>query len=180
SGHIQMVTYLYKKGANPNLSDNQGYNALHLAAHAGHAMMILYLVSIGMDVDAGDTMGRTALMWAAYQGNSNESMEVLIKENALLDKTDSTGFTALHWAIAIAMTTNEMSNYHRFSYLIHPDDRDLPAYRRRTVNPFDMGPIGNCMNFWDGSSGSQDVDWFTIYEVPPLPIKRMKTGPQLV
>jgi palmitoyltransferase len=88
-----------KNGADPRQKDNQGYNALHLAAHAGHAMMILYLISSGMDVDDIDTMSRTALMWTAYQGNSSESMEVLIQQKAFLDKADSTGFTALHWAV---------------------------------------------------------------------------------
>ena len=31
AGHVQMVTYLYMKGADPYLRDTQGYNALHLA-----------------------------------------------------------------------------------------------------------------------------------------------------
>ncbi|KAJ3190692.1 Palmitoyltransferase zdhhc13 [Irineochytrium annulatum] len=99
NGHIQMVTFLFKKGADPLIRDNQGYNSLHLAAHAGHSMMITYLVAVGVDVDAPDTMGRTALMWAAYQGNSSEAMNVLIKHKANVDRTDSTGFSALHWAV---------------------------------------------------------------------------------
>ncbi|KAJ3216308.1 Palmitoyltransferase zdhhc17 [Dinochytrium kinnereticum] len=99
SGHVQMATFLIQKGATPLKKDNQGYNALHLAAHAGHAMMLIYLVAVGVDADSPDTMGRTALMWTAYQGNSPESMEAVIKLKATLDITDSTGYTALHWAI---------------------------------------------------------------------------------
>ncbi|KAJ3102928.1 Palmitoyltransferase zdhhc17, partial [Phlyctochytrium bullatum] len=99
SGHIQMVTLLIHKGSNPLIKDNQGYNALHLAAHAGHSMMLIYLVAIGVDVDSPDTMGRTALMWTAYQGNSIESMNAVITQKATLDMTDSTGYTALHWAV---------------------------------------------------------------------------------
>ncbi|KAJ3351031.1 Palmitoyltransferase zdhhc17 [Kappamyces sp. JEL0680] len=98
SGHVQMVTLLYKKGANLHIKDAQGYNALHLAVHAGHLMMIVYLVSIGVDVDSRDTMNRTPLMWSAYQGNSVEGMQELIRCGAVLDLVDSTGYTALHWA----------------------------------------------------------------------------------
>ncbi|KAJ3286782.1 palmitoyltransferase akr1 [Rhizoclosmatium sp. JEL0117] len=110
SGQIQMATYLMKKGANPNLYDKQGYNSLHLAAHAGHAMMMIYLIVMGQDVDTLDTMGRTSLMWTAYQGNSEESMKVLIKQGALLDRTDSTGMTALHWAV--------VSNHLKFAKIL--------------------------------------------------------------
>ncbi|KAJ3073643.1 Palmitoyltransferase zdhhc17, partial [Quaeritorhiza haematococci] len=95
-----MVTYLYKKGGDPTRKDNQGYNALHLAAHAGHSMMITYLIhAVNMDVDTTDSMDRTPLMWTAYQGNSPDSMDVLIRAGADLDKVDKTAFTALHWAI---------------------------------------------------------------------------------
>ena len=95
-----MVDYLRKKGSNPALKDNQGYNALHLAAHAGHTFMIVYLLAAGMDVDEGDLMGRTALMWSAYQGISEDGLEELIKGNASLDSVDQTGYTALHWAVS--------------------------------------------------------------------------------
>ena len=56
AGHVQMVTLLYKKGADITLMDAQGYNALHLAVHAGHSMMIVYLISIGLEVDSRDSM----------------------------------------------------------------------------------------------------------------------------
>jgi ankyrin repeat protein len=95
-----MVTFLYQKGARLDVVDSQGYNILHLAAHAGHSMLIAYLLALGIDVDAPDAMGRTALMWVAYQGNSVESMDILLKEQPSLNKTDQTGFTALHWAVS--------------------------------------------------------------------------------
>ncbi|KAJ3376992.1 hypothetical protein HDU80_003530, partial [Chytriomyces hyalinus] len=105
-----MTTFLIKKGADPNIYDKQGYNALHLAAHAGHSMMIVYLITTGMDVDCLDTMGRTSLMWSAYQGNSEESMKVLISQGAVLDRVDSTGMTALHWAV--------VSNHMKFAKIL--------------------------------------------------------------
>ncbi|TPX58029.1 hypothetical protein PhCBS80983_g03427 [Powellomyces hirtus] len=99
SGHIQMVYVLSKAGANPALKDNQGYNALHLAAHAGHALMAVYLIASGMDIDSPDGMARTALMWSAYQGNSYDTIIELVRSGANVDLTDSTGYTALHWAV---------------------------------------------------------------------------------
>ncbi|KAI9350784.1 DHHC palmitoyltransferase-domain-containing protein, partial [Obelidium mucronatum] len=94
----------------PALFDKQGYNSLHLTAHTGHAMLAVYLITMGMDVDSLDTMGRTSLMWAAYQGNSEDTMRVLLKFNALIDRTDSTGMTALHWAV--------VSNHLKFAKIL--------------------------------------------------------------
>ena len=65
------------------------------------------------------------------------------------------------------MTTNEAINRMRFDYLTHPDDHQAPAYRKRTINPFNMGPIGNCIDFWSFEAGElNDISWFTIYETP--------------
>ncbi|KXS20428.1 ankyrin [Gonapodya prolifera JEL478] len=99
SGYMQMVTLLIQNGANPNERDNQGYNAMHLAAHGGHSMLLLYLVAYGMEVDTLDTMGRTPLMWVCYMGTSMDAFDILIRLNADLDRLDSTSFTALHWAL---------------------------------------------------------------------------------
>jgi hypothetical protein len=69
--------------------------------------------------------------------------------------------------IFINYTTNEAINYHRFDYLIHPDDLSAPTYRKRYINPFDMGPIGNCIDFWSKGSGPlKDISWFNIYDTP--------------
>ncbi|KAK5666769.1 palmitoyltransferase akr1 [Batrachochytrium dendrobatidis] len=69
--------------------------------------------------------------------------------------------------IAWSRTTNEVINHARFAYLTHPDDLDAPPYRRRILNPFDMGPISNCIGFWSGGGGKlRDVSWFDMYEVP--------------
>eukprot|EP00833_Pecoramyces_ruminatium_P011769 jgi/Orpsp1_1/1185801/evm.model.c7180000095352.1 len=99
SGYLQMVTLLYKHHADPNIIDNQGYNALHLAIHGGYPMITLYLISLGMKVDVLDPMDRTPLMWTAYLGNSLECARVLIRMGADVNLVDKTKFTALHWAI---------------------------------------------------------------------------------
>jgi hypothetical protein len=71
------------------------------------------------------------------------------------------------YQIMIGYTTNEAVNHRRFDYLVHPDDLTAPAYRRRTVNPFNIGFIGNCVDFWSNGAGQlKDVSWFSIYDVP--------------
>jgi hypothetical protein len=69
--------------------------------------------------------------------------------------------------IAVGYTTNEVINFYRFDYMVHPDDTSAPAYRRRTINPFNAGFFGNCTDFWlNGAGPFKDISWFTLYEVP--------------
>lgn len=99
NGHITMVHLLLSKGADPTMLDVQGYNAIHLASQGGHTMLVAYFIHIGLDVDSLDSMQRTPLMWSAYMGNSQDTLSLLIKSKAVLDRADATGFTALHWAV---------------------------------------------------------------------------------
>jgi hypothetical protein len=59
--------------------------------------------------------------------------------------------------VAVGKTTNEMANAHRYDYMVHPDDRGLPAFKQRQYNPFDLGFIGNCAAFWRA-----DHDWNSV------------------
>jgi hypothetical protein len=71
------------------------------------------------------------------------------------------------YQIMVGYTTNEAVNHHRFDYLTHPDDIGVPSYRKRTVNPFSIGFIGNCIDFWSEGAGQlQEISWFNIYDVP--------------
>ncbi|KAI9359684.1 DHHC palmitoyltransferase-domain-containing protein [Zopfochytrium polystomum] len=66
----------------------------------------------------------------------------------------------------VNLTTNELANRHRLAYLTHPDDAHLPAFRRRKINPFNLGPWKNCLDFWFDGVVLKDVSWFNIYEIP--------------
>ena len=69
--------------------------------------------------------------------------------------------------IISGLTTNEAMNSQRFEYLLHPDDKYVPIYRKRSLNPFNIGPIANLTDFWTNGSGKlKNISWFTIYEVP--------------
>jgi hypothetical protein len=61
--------------------------------------------------------------------------------------------------ISIAKTSNESANYYRFEYLVHPHYRHdgVPEYRKRFVTPFDLGVMGNCVDFWTSRGKLSDV-----------------------
>jgi hypothetical protein len=68
--------------------------------------------------------------------------------------------------ISWQLTTNEVLNRHKYAYLAHPDDQSKPAYQRRRFNPFDFGPIENCLSFWGFKSKLSHISWFSQYAVP--------------
>ncbi|KAJ3251392.1 palmitoyltransferase akr1 [Chytriomyces hyalinus] len=77
------------------------------------------------------------------------------------------------YQIAVSLTTNEMVNWHRFSYLVNPEDADLPPYRKRKLNQFDAGLVRNCADFWKigaiGANGDMKKGggWKQMYVVGP-------------
>ncbi len=57
-GHKEIVAYLIKRGANPNISEERGFEKvtpLQLAARGGYKDIVALLVSSGADVDSKDT-----------------------------------------------------------------------------------------------------------------------------
>lgn len=99
-GHLAMVVLLLKRGADYSILDNEGCNALHLAAQFGHTPIAAYLVAKGMDVDLPDSNGMTALMWSAYRVSKVDPTRLLITLGSSLKATDyKHKNTALHWAV---------------------------------------------------------------------------------
>lgn len=100
-GYVYIVDFLLKHGADPTMTDDQGFNLLHLSVNSSNIMLVLYVlfsvVSKGLlDVDCQDPKGRTSLLWAAYQGDSL-TVAVLLKFGANIKIADTEGFTPLHW-----------------------------------------------------------------------------------
>ena len=50
SGHVNMVAFLIRHGANPVLYDIEGFSTLHLAAMFSHSNVVAYLLVKGVDV----------------------------------------------------------------------------------------------------------------------------------
>ncbi|ORY00676.1 ankyrin, partial [Basidiobolus meristosporus CBS 931.73] len=79
------------------------------------------------------------------------------------------------YQIAIAITTNESFNSHRYSYLAAPIPSmttEVTGHRHRRVNPnhnpFDFGCYANCLDFWSRGNASRlkGVSWYDTYDIP--------------
>lgn len=96
--HLYIVQLLLANGADPLLTDGQGYNILHLATHDGNVFLLLILLHQNIPVDGPDPSGHTCLMWAAYKGFP-ACVDLFLQWGASVSGADAKGFTALHWAL---------------------------------------------------------------------------------
>jgi hypothetical protein len=96
--HYYVVDLLLKHGADPLLTDDQGFNLLHSATLDGNVFQIALLLHQDIPVDIQDTQGHTSLMWAAYKGYG-AVIDLLLRWGANVYARDDQGFTALHWAL---------------------------------------------------------------------------------
>lgn len=103
NGHVYVLELLCSRGADPTITDSQGFNALHLTVHSSAVMPLVFMLqqpslSSPEGLDSTDSQGHTALMWAAYQGDAI-SVDILLKHGSDVHKRDSAGLTAMHWAV---------------------------------------------------------------------------------
>lgn len=96
--HYYVVDVLLKHGADPLLTDDQGFNLLHSAALDGNVMQLVLLLHQDIPVDVPDAQNHTSLMWAAYKGYGN-CVDILLRWGANVYARDQQGFTALHWSL---------------------------------------------------------------------------------
>lgn len=96
--HYYAVNLLLQHGADPLITDAQGYNTLHISTFNGNVLLIVLLLHQGIPVDVLDSFGHTALMWSAYKGFP-QCVDVFLRWGASVHATDEQGFTALHWAL---------------------------------------------------------------------------------
>lgn len=101
--HYYTVHLLLQYGADPLITDVQGYNILHLATFEGNIFLLVLLLHQNIQVDVPDTHGHTCLMWAAYKGYP-ACVDLFLRWGADVHATDETGFTALHWALVKGST----------------------------------------------------------------------------
>jgi uncharacterized protein len=91
------VKKLLERGADPNLSDEDGDTALHGAAQRGNVNVLKMLLAAGANPNAKNKLGGTALMWAGVYGHE-EVARVLIDHGADAALKDEDGMTASAWA----------------------------------------------------------------------------------
>ncbi len=95
---MYIVHLLLENGADPLLTDVQGYNLLHLATFDGNVFQLLIVLHQNVPVDTPDLSGHTCLMWAAYKGFP-ACVDLLLQWGASVNGADENGYTALHWAL---------------------------------------------------------------------------------
>ena len=93
-----VVNLLLEWGADPLLTDVQGYNILHLATFDGNVFLLILLLHHNIPIDTPDLQGHTSLMWAAYKGYP-ACVDLFLRWGANVSATDDNGFMALHWAL---------------------------------------------------------------------------------
>ncbi|TAQ90881.1 hypothetical protein B7494_g777 [Chlorociboria aeruginascens] len=97
--HFYTVHLLLEHGADPLLTDVQGYNILHLATfEENNILLLVLLLCQNIPVDVPDGHGHTSLMWAAYKGNPLY-VDLFLRWGSDVHAEDETKFTALHWAL---------------------------------------------------------------------------------
>ncbi|KAF1832528.1 hypothetical protein BDW02DRAFT_502747 [Decorospora gaudefroyi] len=93
-----VVNLLLDHGADPLLTDDQGFNLLHSATLDGNVYQLVLLLHQDIPVDIADPQSHTPLMWAAYKGYPS-CVDLFLRWGANVYATDDQGFTALHWAL---------------------------------------------------------------------------------
>ena len=93
-GHNDVVQLLLDKGAEPNLSDQNGNTALLYAAFRGHLDVVQLLLNRGADVNMADYYGTTPLHWAAEIGHKHV-VKLLLDRGAEPNKENRNGETPL-------------------------------------------------------------------------------------
>ncbi len=94
---MDMVNILLSRGADPNLSNNDGKTALIIAVEEKIENMVRVLLDKGANVNAKDNDGRTALMWSSWWGKP-DAMRILLGKGADVNAKSGDGGTALMWA----------------------------------------------------------------------------------
>eukprot|EP00042_Codosiga_hollandica_P053210 m.691609 g.691609 ORF g.691609 m.691609 type:complete len:1015 (-) comp58643_c0_seq1:413-3457(-) len=99
TGHEEIVHVLFEKGADCNIVDNKGRNALHLATSAACLTRLCReLCERGTNVHAVDSFGRTALHYAVSNDNTAHVVEHLLTLGLSSTASDRNGLTPLHLA----------------------------------------------------------------------------------
>ncbi|XP_039194234.1 ankyrin-2 isoform X39 [Crotalus tigris] len=98
AGNLDKVVEYLKGGIDINTSNQNGLNALHLAAKEGHVGLVQELLERGSAVDSATKQkGNTALHIASLAGQA-EVVKVLVKEGANINAQSQNGFTPLYMA----------------------------------------------------------------------------------
>lgn len=104
-GHVDIVEYLVKEGADLDLQSNNlgaGYTALHWACNRSYNKIAEILINQGAQLNLEGTSNRAAHPRPIHLACANGPLDIvknlIEKEPALLDQLDSTNQTPITWA----------------------------------------------------------------------------------
>lgn len=91
------VDFLYQKGANVNLADNEGVTPLMLAVESLYIEGVEKLITNGARVEVTNNTGETPLIYAVHARNT-ELIRMLLVAGANPDRADHSGRSARDYA----------------------------------------------------------------------------------
>jgi FOG: Ankyrin repeat len=99
--HVDVVYYLLRKGADPNVQDGKWrMTPLHVAAYFGEVVVVKLLLRYGANPNAKDGEGKTPLHYAIEERNIDVA-KVLLRHGADPTIKDVTGLAPLDLGIKI-------------------------------------------------------------------------------
>ena len=97
NGNVQVVKSVIKRGADPSLMDNRGWNTLHYAAHGGDTDMISLIHTHLPNIESKTGEGETPLMVAAAHGKLH-AVKWFLEKGATVACGNNRGCSTLHCA----------------------------------------------------------------------------------
>ncbi|PFX16017.1 ankyrin repeat and EF-hand domain-containing protein 1-like [Stylophora pistillata] len=97
NGSVQAMKGLIKRGADPSLVDNRGWNALHFAATGGDTDVIDLILTHLPDIESETAPGYTPLMVAALNGKLH-AVKWFVGKGANVTCVDNNRWNMLHFA----------------------------------------------------------------------------------
>lgn len=135
---VQRLYYLREllqaPGVDVNMTDQDGFTALHWAAWSGMPYCCFTLVQAGLDINAKENNGYTPLMLAAMRGNA-DTVELLLRLGADKQATNAKGATAA------ALATAAAASYHKSDTVVYKFiySKKRDAFYVRTVGALTGG-----------------------------------------
>jgi len=107
-GYRDIVSILFREGANPSWGDLYGSSPLTYAVEGGQKDMVLFLISKGADINSRDQNGNSPLHAAGFSESDmtsvKEAAAVLIDRGADIRIRNNDGYEPLHYAAARGQT----------------------------------------------------------------------------
>jgi 7,8-dihydropterin-6-yl-methyl-4-(beta-D-ribofuranosyl)aminobenzene 5'-phosphate synthase len=95
AGQLEVVKFLFEKGADLNSKDMYGMTPLHAGVESEKSDVLGFLVARGAAINGKNLWGMTPLHWAALSG-LDKSLEFLVENGADREAKDTSGRTPLH------------------------------------------------------------------------------------